>query len=275
MGRNGDRRNWSSRCFEFLGATGPDSKTPQPGKSSFTSALVWALEKLADEPGEFSTFELKTKITEAPDFPKDQFPVLNERHEPSWKKIVIAPLLAAGKEQLPIPTDTSDSPPDVVVAYLDLRLLLKEQPTEQHILTMATALKYSIKCSQLPAEGVAWGGLYSTDSHRYDLPNIVQSVWNKWYSRTLRSRSNSLVNIARNATLVSGETVFTSVREPHDGMSFNVEGRDGPVNVTSPSEPVLNPHLTTWVFWFWTVLLGLMGLLFKWLFRRFYELETG
>jgi hypothetical protein len=172
-GRNGDKRSWSSRCFEFLGATSPDSKTPQPGKHSFTSALIWALEKLADEPGEFSTFELKNMIIKAPDFPENQFPVLNESHELSWKKIVIAPLPAASEEHPSISTDGPDSPSDVIVAYLNLRLFLTEQPTEQHIKTLVKALKYSLKNSELPAEGVAWGGLYSTDSHRYDLPNIV------------------------------------------------------------------------------------------------------
>ena len=54
--------------------------TPIPGQNSFTSALIFALETLVEEQGRFTTVELRNKIkNDAPEFPKDQNPVLCSR----------------------------------------------------------------------------------------------------------------------------------------------------------------------------------------------------
>ncbi|KAI9711322.1 MAG: Phosphatidylinositol-4-phosphate 5-kinase [Bogoriella megaspora] len=50
--------------FEFLGACEKGETTPPPGYTSFTRALIWALERMAKEhPQGFSTLDLKNKIS--------------------------------------------------------------------------------------------------------------------------------------------------------------------------------------------------------------------
>ncbi len=79
LGRDiGARGLWASRAFEFLGATSAEETTPEPGPNSFTSGLIWALEQLAVNDG-FTTSELLRKITEAPKFPQNQYPVHHDR----------------------------------------------------------------------------------------------------------------------------------------------------------------------------------------------------
>ncbi|KAL8859653.1 MAG: hypothetical protein Q9178_003767 [Gyalolechia marmorata] len=87
----GGGQNLDPRCFEFLHA--PSSGMKAPGPSSFTSGLIWALRVLAKErPGRFTTSTLANKIREAPNFPKQQMPIISERDYPS-ERIVIAPLM--------------------------------------------------------------------------------------------------------------------------------------------------------------------------------------
>jgi hypothetical protein len=77
-----------------LAATSSED-TRQPGKESFTTALVWALQELAEtEPqGCFSSVGLREKICAAPNFPNTQNPVLIVPPEQrTWIRIVLAPL---------------------------------------------------------------------------------------------------------------------------------------------------------------------------------------
>jgi hypothetical protein len=89
------------RCFEYLAAC-TSGFTKLPGKYSFTSALIWALEKLAmseKSPGGtpsalvmFPTSKLARLIREAPHFPKDQYPSLFAKDPDAYRHIVLAPL---------------------------------------------------------------------------------------------------------------------------------------------------------------------------------------
>lgn len=74
-------RGSRGRKFELLAACGHGKTTRFPGKDSFTSALIWALEELAKEnpSSPFSTCKLQLKITrDAPHFSEieDQKPFL-------------------------------------------------------------------------------------------------------------------------------------------------------------------------------------------------------
>ena len=75
------------RRFELLAACEHGKTTRFPGTYSFTRALTWALEQLADE-SPFSTCKLRHKIAEeAPDFSglQDQSPVLSPRFPASTR----------------------------------------------------------------------------------------------------------------------------------------------------------------------------------------------
>ena len=86
-------RGFKRRAFEYLAATSAKSTTRAPGKHSFTSALIWSLEKLAAKGEGFTTSKLICTISnDAPDFPKDQEPRLSERHGTCLRRIVLAPL---------------------------------------------------------------------------------------------------------------------------------------------------------------------------------------
>ena len=91
-----------SRSFEFLAATGEMGYTQVPGKDSFTRALIFALEALVDErtDGRFTTVELLNKIkTDAPDFPRDQIPMLIKREKKhSAGRIMLHPLRKEGRD---------------------------------------------------------------------------------------------------------------------------------------------------------------------------------
>ena len=84
------------RSFEYIAATEHDERTAVPGKDSFTSALIWALERLREEKseGRFTTDQLLAKIkNEAPDFPKQQHPMLVRReHKSRPGRIMLHPL---------------------------------------------------------------------------------------------------------------------------------------------------------------------------------------
>ena len=71
------------RLIEFLGAAKHLKTTAVPGKNSFTSALIYALNTLVDkkEGGRFTTDELLRTIREAPHFPKEQEPYFIGRRD--------------------------------------------------------------------------------------------------------------------------------------------------------------------------------------------------
>ncbi|KAF7505934.1 hypothetical protein GJ744_012376 [Endocarpon pusillum] len=91
------------RAFEYLAATSSGETTRKPGKHSFTTALIWALRTLCEERGQFITTDLLNTIKKrAPDFPKDQSPVLSDRNRGSPReRIFLQPLQKNGTESRP------------------------------------------------------------------------------------------------------------------------------------------------------------------------------
>ena len=87
-----------SRSFEFLGACSSGNTTRAPGPESFTKALIWALQYLAQHRNRFLVSELSCKIREAPHFPDDQIPVQIERGPGSIERIMLAPLAKVSGE---------------------------------------------------------------------------------------------------------------------------------------------------------------------------------
>ena len=116
-------RSYTDKRFETLAACTADARTNIPGKTSFTSALIWALNEMhkgAEKPF-FTSSELQRKIAECPDFPEDQHPILTER------------LASASHITLPLQQTTLDGPRPTTptiedsqrlpakASYLDLR----------------------------------------------------------------------------------------------------------------------------------------------------------
>ena len=81
--------------FEILAACDSNDSTLLPGDSSFTSALIWALDLLTRSKSSFTTRQLLKKINEeAPNFPRHQRAVLiqhAENHPHSFPEVVLAP----------------------------------------------------------------------------------------------------------------------------------------------------------------------------------------
>lgn len=149
---------FSTRQFEFLGATSAGSTTKGPGKHSFTSGLIWALKKLADNHERFTTSQLTRTIRECPDFPNRQVPSLSERNVASVERIVLAPLPKyedlrerCGKE-----SDNVSQNPEL----LDLKFILDKCPTKGEIEELAKGVNMMIQTKNFVVHRVIWGGLY-------------------------------------------------------------------------------------------------------------------
>ena len=144
------------RSFEFLGACSAGNITRSPGKYSFTTALIWALEQLKIEQPRFTVCELSRKIKEAPDFPKDQIPVQIDRCGHAISRIIITPLTKTENSKEAVQTNPNDIGPQGI---LTLNFVLKEIPSERTIQKFAQALNHATFAQQLPVDRIVWGGL--------------------------------------------------------------------------------------------------------------------
>jgi hypothetical protein len=164
------------RSFEYLGATSSSSTTPSPGKSSFTSALIWAFEQFAEEavPKKFTMTELANKIRDAPNFPREQVPTLIARDPQCSQRIVLSPLPSKGEEDA-----GAEEPKEVVPEYLELRFYFDKAPNDHELKDLALALTRHINNSKGGSlYRVSFGGLYSV------VQNAVRIWTSKWRSST-------------------------------------------------------------------------------------------
>jgi hypothetical protein len=79
--------------------------TRLPGKHSFTSALIYALQLLSEDPNGFTISDIYFAVRKAPFFPVNQTPVLDERSSPPFQRIVLAPLLVEAEEDVQVEVD--------------------------------------------------------------------------------------------------------------------------------------------------------------------------
>jgi len=231
LGRSGASGSWSRRIFEFLGACGPDAITRIPGDTSFTRALIWALEDFANNSKEFTTAQLKNSITTgAPRFPDDQYPVLNERHEFSLKKIIIAPLPKDGERTESPTLRSADSQVDAPSDCLDIRVMLTRHPKEDDIKSLCNALKPLIRDEDIPVQSFAWGGL--NQDH-----NLTQDGNG--------SSPSKLYDVVRSAVRRFSERGSRRQREAIEDASILLtplprSGIDDPLNISFPPSPLLS-----------------------------------
>ena len=139
--------------------------TPVAGKDSFTSALIFSLGALVREQpeGRFTTMELFKKIqTDAPDFPKNQKPVISGRDTCiSAGRIMLHPLKKGVSTRGMKPKADRHSDP-TKRQVLTLRFYFDQKPSLERIERLGSEMNAVFE--QNPALGVnciRWGGLQS------------------------------------------------------------------------------------------------------------------
>ena len=150
----------AARSFEFLGATAADAFTRVPGKHSFTSALIWALEKRAGDI--FTTSELYSTILEAPDFPVlAQTPVLTERGEHSFTRLMLGPLLSTEQDERPrTPSNHEAANLKEFGFTLNLQFTYDAIPSIEDVGRMSTIFKDFMRSKEISAKHINWGGIH-------------------------------------------------------------------------------------------------------------------
>jgi hypothetical protein len=142
-------RTRGSHVFEYLGANSAGLQiTMEPGQTSFTSALIWALEELWTSDGQpFTTSRLQQKIKDFPHFPKDQIPCLVPR--------------GGGHEHISLrPQQHDESSVSCVEAKLsklsrmstnvvDIRLHFRENLDDDGFVELAKALRHALHTSEI------------------------------------------------------------------------------------------------------------------------------
>ena len=147
------------RLFEFLAATHHNKTTRAPGKASFTSALIYALNRLVEQnEGRFTTDELlRTIKAHAPHFPKDQEPHLSERRHPrsAAGRIILHPIWRDGVVcQVPEEVCASGQTKKHTVT---LHFEFDEEPSERILETLANRFNDLFDQNNLGLLGIRWG----------------------------------------------------------------------------------------------------------------------
>jgi hypothetical protein len=140
--------------FEYLGACSAEQVTPPPGPRSFTSSLIWALQKLNGTVPSFPTSELQRMITKAPNWQRGQTPPLGHRNRPSPDHIRIAPL---GREPTPAPQEEEEPS---TYEFLDLRFHFKDTLNDKHIIKVAEELSKLISSKKTNTKAVSLIGIH-------------------------------------------------------------------------------------------------------------------
>lgn len=137
--------------------------TKVPGDESFTSALIFALEDLVKEKGRFTTVELLNKIkNDAPNFPRDQTPVLSDRKdEVQAGRIMLHPLPKVQETGL----WTAFSPENYtnLDAFkrqtVTLHLDFCQKPSLESVGILGSQLNHIFERYNLGVDRVHWGGM--------------------------------------------------------------------------------------------------------------------
>ena len=150
----------STSAFEYLAATAAGRDTNIPGPTSFTSALIFALEELVKDRTRFTSIDLVRKIrADAPDFPKHQVPVLSDRKENSYVgRIFLQPMPKTTGSQAIAQDDTAAKRNSVAKSRLTLHFDLDATPTTEQIEELGVNLNKVIAQYRLPVTQVRWGG---------------------------------------------------------------------------------------------------------------------
>ena len=180
------------RLFEFLAACGPTGSTKPPGKDSFTSALIYALEKLVEERqgGSFTTIDLLQVIQrEAPYFPRDeQTAMISDRQKTTLGgriggRIVLHPLQKEGPITPAAPEEGDPAKRHTVTLHLDFR----DKPAKDNIKEIGEELNKFFELHRLGLNRIRWGGMQCRQA-------TVARAARRWLA--IRERSISTGNLS-------------------------------------------------------------------------------
>ena len=157
------------RAFEYLAAVDAEGRTPGPGATSFTSALIWALRVLAKRSGRFTTNDLLNVIRkEAPDFPRKQVPILCQRDESTFERIVLEPLPLQCKNKAELSPRAKDITSHSVHTQeiVTLKFVFDSRPTEVDIRNLGKDLNIVVGNNRLRINRIIWGGIHGGPFHQ-------------------------------------------------------------------------------------------------------------
>lgn len=145
--------------------------TPVPGQDSFTSALIYALEALVEEKGRFTTVELLRKIKkDAPNFPKDQIPVLSDRKDDVQAgRIMLQPLqkIQEGGSRAGLSLDSDTNLHALKRQTVTLHIDFSNKPSHTDIEILGQQLNQIFeRYYNLGVNGVRWGGIKQSPGFR-------------------------------------------------------------------------------------------------------------
>ncbi|MCJ1423613.1 Phosphatidylinositol-4-phosphate 5-kinase [Sticta canariensis] len=176
------RQGWGSKSFEFLGACCSGNQTRSPGEESFTTALIWALNALLENHIRFTVAQLSRKIREAPNFPKDQYPVQLDRSYNAIERIVLAPLAETDGKTEATPNDSNDTNDNQ--GHLTLKFVFDKVPSTQTIKTFAKSLDLAIRKNEIPIKRIGWGGFQPPRNAYYAAAKMFMEGYNRKKSKT-------------------------------------------------------------------------------------------
>ncbi|KAI4164461.1 MAG: hypothetical protein LQ342_001774 [Letrouitia transgressa] len=174
----------SISLFEYLAASKNQDTTEIPGPSSFTSALIYALKSLSDEKegGRFTTAELSKRIRTAPEFPKAQIPMLEDREDGPDRsyhdvgRIILHPLEKAGTPT-EIPDEIALAPKHVLTLHFEFG----GKPPDDNLTVFTSELRNAYEGQNIGLRRVRWGGERATTFARAT----------RWFERGLNKRRES------------------------------------------------------------------------------------
>ena len=242
------RPAWSERIFEFLGATGPDGTTPLPGKESFTSALIWALQELADEGACFMSSELLQKILEAPDFHRDgQVPCMSTRGPQCVRKLILEPMASETEERRSSLEGRRDEASESFKYCLNLQLLLPDAPEDKDIKRMCDSFRELILSHGFYARQILWQGLYPRERARSQLPRLVRECAVRWENKILRKKIRTLSHVEHLGEESDLDDVSSVNSPPKDNTSQDAATRRSKrrydeLNTTESDTVADSPH---------------------------------
>jgi hypothetical protein len=217
--------------FEVLGACCYEQTTSPPGRTSFTTALIWALRQLKDSPnGWFTSLELQHKIKQYKDFPKDQIPHLSHRELESagLDHIVLAPI---NPDQL-LDQKEQQASPRVDSQLVDLRFHFHENISEEILKSLATYLRPLLK------------------QHNKNIP--VKRVTFIAKRSIVRDAANHWLHITRNKIASRNQSMASPLPKQIDGMIPLTPGSESQSRLISdtsdaeknPNKPVISARVT-------------------------------
>lgn len=181
------KQNRGRQTFEFLGACDEEEKTPKPGKKSFTSAMIWALEGLAKKGIGFDSKGLRQEILHHESFRDPKPPrriVLEPRFgKPLGRHIYLEPLSSTATNIATQEREYSPPKAESMPMFLDFRLLLSRPPGDEDVKHLASCFTEMVSQNRqehglLDVQLTGWSAGSRTEAH-FTMHDAVRQLLEK------------------------------------------------------------------------------------------------